>query len=397
MAAIAPNTEDVHIFETKGSDDVKKWEKKYTLKEHGGYVSGIDWSPVTNLIVTCGHDRNAYVWRYDDKADVWKPTLVILRINRAATGVKWSPQGNKFAVTSGAKCVPVCHYEAANDWWISKMIKKHKSTVLSLAWCCNNKFVVTGGCDYKVRIFSAYMQGIDPAEDDGFGEIWPNQHKFGEVLAEIDAPTTSWVHSVAWSNSGFRLAFAEHASRIHFVQILAGSPPLVKKRNHKGLPFMSVSFLSDNTVVGTGYDNNPAVWTVVGGSDAEPEWGFQETFEKAKDAKAPSTPTGAAAKGPAPAAAGPARGGGAFAASRAMFSAATDKGASLSATSKATDAKAAASLVNMMPQIVTKHSNCITTVWPVTNESGAVTHVYTCGLDGRVLLWDLAKIGVTVK
>ncbi len=158
--------------------------------------------------MTCGHDRNAYVWRYDEKQDVWKPTLVILRINRAATGVKWSPQGNKFAVTSGAKCVPVCHYEAANDWWISKMIKKHKSTVLSLAWCCNNKFVVTGGCDFKVRIFSAYMAGIDPAEDDGFGEIWPNQHKFGEVLAEIDAPTTSWVQSVAWSANGFRIAFA---------------------------------------------------------------------------------------------------------------------------------------------------------------------------------------------
>jgi actin related protein 2/3 complex, subunit 1A/1B len=126
-------------------------------------VSGIDWCPSTNLIVTCGHDRNAYVWKYEEKADVWKPTLVILRINRAATGVKWSPAGNKFAVTSGAKCVPVCHYEQANDWWISKMIKKHKSTVLSLAWCCNNKFVVTGGCDYKCRIFSAYMAGIDPA------------------------------------------------------------------------------------------------------------------------------------------------------------------------------------------------------------------------------------------
>lgn len=36
--------------------------------------------------------------------------------------------GTKFAVASGAKCVPVCYYEAANNWWISKMIKKHKST-----------------------------------------------------------------------------------------------------------------------------------------------------------------------------------------------------------------------------------------------------------------------------
>ena len=70
------------------------------------------------------------------------PTLVILRINRAATSVKWSPDGRKFAVASGAKCVPVCHYEASNDWWISKMIKNHKSTVLCLDWCPNSKVCI---------------------------------------------------------------------------------------------------------------------------------------------------------------------------------------------------------------------------------------------------------------
>ena len=66
---------------------------------------------------------------------------MILRINRAAITVKWSPDGKKFAVGSGAKCVPVCHYEEANDWWISKMIKKHKSTVVALDWHPNNQIV----------------------------------------------------------------------------------------------------------------------------------------------------------------------------------------------------------------------------------------------------------------
>lgn len=44
--------------------------------------------------------------------------------------MKWSPDGKKFAVASGAKCVPVCYFEKEHDWWVSKMIKKHKSTVL---------------------------------------------------------------------------------------------------------------------------------------------------------------------------------------------------------------------------------------------------------------------------
>jgi WD40 repeat protein len=63
------------------------------LKEHdeAQIVTGIDWAPKTNRIVTCSQDRNAYVWKFEN--GVWTPTLVILRITRAATNVKWSPQG----------------------------------------------------------------------------------------------------------------------------------------------------------------------------------------------------------------------------------------------------------------------------------------------------------------
>jgi actin related protein 2/3 complex subunit 1A/1B len=46
------------------------------------------------------------------------PALVILRIDRAALDVKWSLDGMRFAVTSGAKCAPVCTYEETNDWFV---------------------------------------------------------------------------------------------------------------------------------------------------------------------------------------------------------------------------------------------------------------------------------------
>lgn len=71
---------------------------------------------MNNKIVSCSHDRNAFVWTYDASGDKWVPALVILRIDRAAIDVKWSFDGLRFAVASGAKCVPVCTYEAANDW-----------------------------------------------------------------------------------------------------------------------------------------------------------------------------------------------------------------------------------------------------------------------------------------
>lgn len=89
-----------------------------------GYCTGIDWAPKSDRIVTCGADRNAYVWSQKD--GVWKPTLVILRINRAATFVKWSPLENKFAVGSGARLISVCYFESENDWYVSMNIMEFR-------------------------------------------------------------------------------------------------------------------------------------------------------------------------------------------------------------------------------------------------------------------------------
>lgn len=152
--AISPNNHEVHIYQKSGN----QWVKSHELKEHNGHITGrigtgnditgivqkylnlcldiddvfqrftltisllsplppspgIDWAPKSDRIVTCGADRNAYVWSLKD--GVWKPTLVILRINRAATFVKWSPLENKFAVGSGARLISVCYFESDNDW-----------------------------------------------------------------------------------------------------------------------------------------------------------------------------------------------------------------------------------------------------------------------------------------
>lgn len=75
-------------------------------------------------------------------------TKVILRINRAATCVKWSPEEDKFAVGSSSRMISVCYFEADNNWWVSKHIKKpirwvHDfafMTCLVLALCYNLVF-----------------------------------------------------------------------------------------------------------------------------------------------------------------------------------------------------------------------------------------------------------------
>ncbi|PIO28686.1 hypothetical protein AB205_0125590, partial [Aquarana catesbeiana] len=169
--AISPNNHEVHIYKQNGN----QWVKVHELKEHNGHITGIDWAPKSDRIVTCGADRNAYVWSQKD--GVWKPTLVILRINRAATFVKWSPLENKFAVGSGARLISVCYFESENDWWVSKHIKKPiRSTVLSLDWHPNNLM-----------------------------------SEFGS------AGNGGWVHSVSFSASGNRLAWVSHDSIVSVV------------------------------------------------------------------------------------------------------------------------------------------------------------------------------------
>lgn len=269
FAAVSKNDEAVYIFNTKGSADASTWEETQVVTEHGGRVSGIAWNPKTNLIVTCGHDRNAYVWKLED---VWKPTLVILRINRAATCVRWSPNGDKFAVGSGAKCVPVCHFEQGQNWWISKMVKKHKSSVLDLAWSPNQKFLVTGSSDFKCRIVSAFIEGIDKADDDGQTNLFGKNNKsvsvFGEILWEFDE-ARSWVQGVSWSPSGFLVAFVGHASVLAFATLSSDADPKTEVIYQKGLPGTMVNFMDDHSAVVVGFDNNPTLYESAGGCWSE--------------------------------------------------------------------------------------------------------------------------------
>jgi actin related protein 2/3 complex subunit 1A/1B len=271
--AVAPNNNEVWIMATDGKMDPSQWRREHVLSEHMGFVSGIDWHGESNTIVTCGHDRNAYVWTLGSDG-TWEHDLVILRISRSATSVKWSVDGRKFAVTSGAKAVPICSYVQKQNWWAGKHIKKgFKSTVIAVDWCVNNKFVVTGATDFKCRIHSAWMKGIDSPEDDGFGDLWPNQHKFGEVLATFDQ-ATAWVNSVAWSPDGFRIAFAGHGGTLHLIQL--SSETTVQNIRTGKLPFLSVKFMDSDTVVAGGFGLNPAiyrcdgeVWTFAGDVDEE--------------------------------------------------------------------------------------------------------------------------------
>ncbi|KAL0362490.1 UNVERIFIED_CONTAM: Actin-related protein 2/3 complex subunitA [Sesamum calycinum] len=234
MIAFCPNNNEVHIYKLLEG----KWEKIHVLQKHDQIVSGVDWGTESNRIVTVSHDRNSYVW--SQEATEWVPTLVILRLNRAALCVQWSPTENKFAVGSGAKTVCICYYEQENNWWVSKVIrKKHDSSVTSVAW-------------------HPIMNSASASSDS----------KFGEQIMQLDL-SFSWAFGMKWSPSGNMLAYVGHNSMIYFVDDV-GPSPSAQSVAFRDLPLRDVLFISERMVIGVGFDCNPMVFT----ADRRGLWSF---------------------------------------------------------------------------------------------------------------------------
>lgn len=196
-------------------------------------------------------DRNAYVWEQTPTG--WKPTLVLLRINRAATFVRWSPSEQKFAVGSGARVIAVCYFEEENDWWISKHLKKPiRSTITTLAWHPNSVLLAAGSTDSHARVFSSFIKGIDTRpEPSAWGERLP----FNTICGEYLNDTAGWIQGVAFSPSGNALAFTGHDSSVTVVYPSAPEQPPRAMLNiaTRLLPLNSLIWNGETEIIAAGH------------------------------------------------------------------------------------------------------------------------------------------------
>ncbi|KAK8556597.1 hypothetical protein V6N13_064618 [Hibiscus sabdariffa] len=344
MVAFCPNNNEVHIYKLMQD----KWEKVHVLQKHDQLVSGIDWSGTSNRIVSVSHDRNSYVW--NQEGPEWVPTLVILRLNRAALCVQWSPKENKFAVGSGAKNVCICYYEGENNWWVSKVIrKKHNSSVTGVAWHPNNILLATTSTDGKCRVFSTFIKGVDARESKTGSSSDP---KFGEQIVQLDL-SSSWAFGVKWSPSGNTLAYVGHNSMIYFVDDV-GPSPLAQNVAFRYLPLRDVLFVSEKMVIGVGYDCNPMVFAM----DKSGLWSFIRFLGERKESSS-----------------GP-KSGSQFSEAFGKFYGQSRQGLS-SDTVEPSKIQGAA------------HDNCINCIELLKQQGSKTKRFSTSGMDGKVVIWDL--------
>lgn len=90
---------------------------------------------------------------------------------------------NKFAVGSGGRVIAVCYFVSENNWWLCKHIKRPlRSTVTTVDWHPDNKVLVAGSTDYKVRVFSAFISDMEDAPGTS---SWGQSNTLGTLLAEF--------------------------------------------------------------------------------------------------------------------------------------------------------------------------------------------------------------------
>jgi actin related protein 2/3 complex subunit 1A/1B len=282
------------------------------------------------------------VWTWDEKEKIYKPTLVILRINRAATACQWSPKEDKFAVGSGDKCLSVCYFETDNNWWVSKHIRTDiDSTVTSIDWHPNNILIAAGGTDNKARVVSGFVRGVDNRNDVGstaFGSKLP----FGTKCAEW--PSNGWVVSIKWSPNGNQLAWVSHDSVVHFCECSTENHKLGEVR-YPYLPFRDLLWIDEKRLVCVGHDANPTLFT---GSGAN--WKIEKQIDVKQDTKAADT------------------------SAKNMWQNRAKMGAADAGSDR---------------QLDTRHQNCITVIRQVDAKTFS-----TSGLDGLLIMWAYGSVGL---
>ncbi|KAL7713354.1 Actin-related protein 2/3 complex subunit [Entamoeba marina] len=305
-----------------------KFTTEARLKEHDARVTGIDWAPESNRIVSCSEDRNALVWTQNEK-DEWMHVLVLLRIDFAATDVKWSPNEQKFACASGNKLVAICKYNEEQ-----------------IAWSPDSLTVAAASTDFRARIFNAFSKGLDQkGATSPFTtlDISSPKCRLGSFLYEAEVP--GWVQSVAYTPSGYTCVFVSHDSSISFIEANNGEP-YVQTIKTKFLPFLDVLCLTDNKVVAVGHNFSPCLF-----ERQEDGWVFTKELDQKKEVKAAESMS------------------------------AMDKFKSMTA-------RGTAAVVSAVEEIPTRHKNTVTCVRAIKyDENWNCLEFSTSGVDGNLVIW----------
>lgn len=257
QVALCPNTSEIQIYKVNGKDK----ELLHTLCEHTQVVSGIDWDPICDRIVSCSHDRNAYVWEKNQEGQ-WVPVLVQLRLRTAATSCRWSSSGTRFVVTTGAQKLRVCYYDTNHNWWQSMSLAtagRGESTCFKAEFMPGDVRVLVAQGNGHCSLITTDEAEASAMKQKAKGK-GVDKKKYNYVLTSLQ--TQGWTNCCAVSPSGAWIAYSSQDSVMYIVKgdELTNTKGKITGLPFNGLPLTSLAFLSETAVVGAGFDCQPRLF-----------------------------------------------------------------------------------------------------------------------------------------
>ena len=196
QVALSKKDNIIYIYSINDFMKPETWKELYKLKSHYQYISGLDWCPETNRILSCSYDKTSFVWDFAENK--WTPSNVVMTTKLGYLCCKWNKRGDKFCEGTSAKQLFIGYYNSGTNWWMGVSIKGHKSSVVTCEIDPTSLYVISGSTDLRVHVSSCYL----PEIDDNFlsDEQKASAQPMGTILYEFKE--NSWINSVTWLPNG---------------------------------------------------------------------------------------------------------------------------------------------------------------------------------------------------
>jgi len=267
------NSSSFAIYELPPTDWylVDKWQFRWEVKEQTQAVCSLDWSS-TNKILSCSFDRSMLVINFPITSTS-KELVYSSQSKLSLIRGEWSPNGKKFVIGSSCKKLFIGRYNPWQTLWVTawNRIKEEiafLSTVNAVRFHRSGRVVAAGSTDFSFKVMTAFIDGIqDPeepmplVEDYDYKGPFDSVKSFGEVLINL-SNVQGWVNDIA-----FGLKTEDIVVAVHSNQLLVKKLEQANNKQEvdsvilwKGLPFLSLLFLNNDTLLAGGFENRVGVF-----------------------------------------------------------------------------------------------------------------------------------------